>query len=209
MINKMFVLFVLFFHLVSCANPKKSNFAKKETVTNYANEQRIDRYANLNDTVLMSNNGFLIYQYVSMNLFQVQWGNAKNDIIYCDTLPIFPNGLPLFEWHNEVAICLEQGCGTDCYFAYILLFKTGKIKKYMYPLAYDTVNNLVACAGDYELKKLAVVENFLTGKKQEIIEDYIPCSHSGNAIDSITFNQSGLFVKWQDNNGEKREKVFK
>ena len=209
MLTKTFVLLVLFIHLVSCANPQKSNREEQETATNYNNEQHLDLYANLNDTVLQSNNGFLIYQYVSADLFQMKWGNIHNNMVYCDTLHIFPIGLPLFEWHNKEAICLKQSCGTDCYFTYILLFKTGKIKQYMYPLAYDTINNRIACAGDYALKELVVVENFLTGEKQKITEDYIPCSHSGNAIDSITFNLSGLFVKWRDSNDITRENVFK
>ncbi|MDR3226442.1 MAG: hypothetical protein LBT56_02070 [Prevotellaceae bacterium] len=207
MITKMFVLLVLFFHLVSCTNPKKSNFAEKETVTNYDNEQRIDRYPYLNEIILLTNKSFLFYKHISADSFMVIWGNG--DAVHIDTLHIFPNYLPLFEWYNKEAICLAQGCGTDCYFAYILLFKTGEVKEYMYPLAYDTVNNLVACAGSYELKELVIVENFSTGEKREIIEDYLPCSYSGHAIESITFSQSGLFVKWQDNKGKTREKVFK
>jgi len=209
MIYKMLIFNILFFCFISCVNPKSSNFAVKETTTNFDNE-RVDLYINLNDTVLMSNNIFLVYKHESIDSFQVKWGKANNNMVYCDTLPIFPSGLPILTWHNDYAICLTQGCGTDCFFAYILLLQTSEIKTYMYPLAYDTANNLIAYANDnYNSKTFLFVENFLTGEKREITEDYLPGPHSGDAIDSINFIQNGLFVKWRDSQDKIKEKIFK
>jgi len=207
MIYKALIFSTLFICLISCTNPKGSSSAVKETVTSFDNE-RVDLYANLNDTVLLSNNIFLVYKHVSIDSFQVKWGKVNN-MNYCDTLSVFPGGLPVLAWHNDNAICLTQGCGTDCFFAYILLFKSSEIKKYMYPLAYDTVNNFIACAGDYDSKVFLHVENFLTGEKREIIEDYLPYPHSGHAIESIHFNQNRLFVKWRNSHNKIKEKIFK
>jgi len=208
MIAKPMLFFISLLSLVSCSNPKGSSLATKETVIS-SDIGRIDLYSNLNDTVLLSKNIFLVYEHVSIDSFRTKWGKVNNVMVYCDTLPIFASGLPILAWHNNNTICLTQGCGTDCYFAYILLFKTGEIKTYMYPLAYDTANNIIVCAGDnYDSKVFLVVENFLTGEKKEIIEDYLP-GPPGYAIESINFNQSGLLVKWRDSQDKMQDKVFK
>jgi hypothetical protein len=204
----MLIYLTILLFLSSCVNSLKKGNATPDIILD-TTDGRFDLYANLNEIVLFSNNTFLFYKHISFDSFMAVWGNVKYDKIQYDTLHMFPIGPPLLEWHNEDAICLRQGCGTDCFFAYILLFKTSEIKTYMYPLAYDTTNNLIVCAGNYDSKVFLVVENFLTGEKREIIEDYLPFGHSGYAIESIIFNQSGLFVKWRDSQNNLKEKVFK
>ena len=209
MIYKMLVFVIFLFHVVSCMNTTGSNIVPEKKDIGYDKSACIDLNSNMNDTVFKSINGFLIYEHISIDYFLVKWGKSNSDMLYCDTLPMFPIGTPLYQWHNEEAICLRQGCGTDCFFAYILLFKAGEIKRYMYPMAYDTLNNVIAYADSNVPEVFLVVENFLTGEKKEIIEDYLRGIHSGHSIESIRFNQNGLFVKWQDCKNETREKIFK
>ena len=208
--KKAMVIYLIgLFSYFSCADSLKNNQATSN-ITSSITDGRLDLHADLNEIVLFSSNIFLFYKHASIDSFLVVWGSGEYNKVQYDTLPMFAVGPPLLEWYNEDAICLRQGCGSPCFFAYILLFKTGEIKRYMYPLAYDIPNNLIAYASDnYDSKTFLWVENLLTGEKREIIEDYLPGPYSGLSIESINFNHSGLFVKWRNSQNRIQEKVFK
>lgn len=175
----------------------------------------------LPDTVLNKNGKFLIYRNISVDSYILNWG--KDSIVNTskDTMNTLPSGQLNLDWYSERAICLTQGCGTACFYSYILpLSKDAKEKFYDYPLAYDTLNNLIAYSVDSLVfgddsdaysdrpEPFIIIENFLTNKRITIEEDYLPCPFSGVVIESIFFNSKGLHVRWRNSKDKIVSRTF-
>lgn len=192
----------------SCANPQKENHTTTSEIFADTADGCMDLYTELNEIVLFSDKTFLFYKHLSADSLLVIWGNTKYGQVQYDTLPMFPIGPPLYEWSNDEVICLRQSCGTACFFAYVMLFRSGEIKQYMYPLAYDVAMNRIAYSGSDNPDVLLVIEDLLTGNKKEIMASYKPGVLSAHSIDSIKFTAKGLYVKWLDINSKHIEKIF-
>jgi hypothetical protein len=160
------------------------------------------------DTILFKGKIYAILEYTSDSTYILNWGNSKVKNT-SDTLFIFPIGKPVVEFYNEDAIIMRQGCGTSCFFAYIFPLENNmKEKIYMYPMAFDSINNLIAYCNDTN-DFFLTIENYTSGKKKIIHEDFLYGPFSGIGIDSIFFDIKGLFVKWRNNEEKLVEKVFK
>lgn len=159
------------------------------------------------DTVLVTDNSFLYFKTLSDTSFLAVWGSNIERPNY-DTLPMFPSGYPMLYWYNKDVICVRQSCGTSCFFSYVFPIRSSIIKKIMYPMAYDSVRNLIVYTDNEDSKVFLTIENVLTGEKRDIIEKYKPGPFPGCAIDSIKFTTSGLYVKWTNANSQMKESIF-
>ena len=150
------------------------------------------------DIIFKDSSAFLYYLNLSNSTYLLEWGNQLFSNISTDTLHVLPNGKLNLVWNTSKAICLRQGCGTSCFFSYILpITKGSKEKFYMYPMAFDTLNNLIAYAND-SLNHFLTIENFATGRKMNINEKFLKGPYSGYYIDSISFQNDNLYVRWQN-----------
>ncbi len=197
-----FLRLLLIVWVLSCKTElKKENHQKKSITT----ALRID--TNKTDTIFNASELILSVEYVGQSRYKATWSNRyfKNQ----DTLKILENGNLSIQSSKEKGIYLQQGCGTSCFFGYVLPFKPKAIAKYyMYPFAVDLENDMIAYNGEDE-KHLMIVENYLTGKKQFIKADFLPGPYPGHSIDSVVFqNNNRLFIQWKLENGKVEKKLF-
>ncbi|MFA5300736.1 MAG: hypothetical protein WC389_21310 [Lutibacter sp.] len=181
--------------IVSCIPKNKEKLIKNQE-TNYA------------DTVLFKDSIYLFFENLSDSTYRLIWGNNELKNTSIDTIHVFPNGKLNLEYFNSKAIIVRQGCGSSCFFAYVLpIFQNVKEKLYMYPLAFDTTNNLIAYGNDKN-DLLLTIENYISYKKMNINEDFLKGPFSGFCIDSIFFQSNGLFIKWKNSDDELVTKLF-
>lgn len=163
------------------------------------------------DTILNAGGKMLLFLNLDEEKYFLKWGSGTYSNISKDTLHSLPDGKVKMQWHSKDAIALRQGCGTSCFYAYILPLKDQASEAfYMYPLAYDTVNNLIAYNGDNN-ESLVIVENYLTRQKQHIDRMFLRGPFPGYAIDSIAFlsDRRQLFLKWKDEEEENQSEILK
>lgn len=185
---------VVYLVILSCNNSQHSSSTHSDTTVTL-------------DTILHKNGKFLFYQNITDTSYILIWGNNTIKNIAKDTVHILPSGKLNLEWYSDKAICVRQGCGSSCFYAYVLPLLSNAMEKfYMYPLAYDTVKNLIAYNDDSSA--FITIENFITGKKINIKEDFLPGPFQGYCIDSIAFNPKGLYVKWKDSKEKLVTKTF-
>ncbi|MBL6447654.1 hypothetical protein JMN32_15155 [Fulvivirga sp. 29W222] len=160
-------------------------------------------------TEVVLNEGRIYFEleYVGYSEYIARWGESSN-ALFQDTIKILESGNPKMMALESSGIYISQGCGTACSFAYVLPFRTdAKVKYYLYPLAIDLKNNLIAYNGE-ETESLAVVESYLTGESELIKADFLPGPYPGYSIDSIFLSGEKMFIEWKSSNGKLQQKQF-
>lgn len=159
------------------------------------------------DTVLNEAGLFLTLDYIKGAQFLATWGNSPK-YVSKDTIKILPSGNPHITMLKDKAIYIQQGCGTACFFGYMLPFNLNTDSKYyFYPFAVDLENNLIGFNGDNS-NYLLMVENYLTGKREYIQENFCHSNFPGYCIDSIKFENKEIFIRWRDEQEKVVEKKF-
>lgn len=150
------------------------------------------------DTIVNEADKFLYFDNLTDSTYLLVWGGLNYTNVSADTMPVLPNGKLYLDWIDKDAICVRQGCGTACFFAYILpLQPLARETMYFYPIDYDIPNHLVAYSPD--LYSTIIVENFLTQKRYPIAEPVKgPLGSFG--LDSTSFQDKKLFIQWRDEN---------
>jgi len=199
-----FLVAVLSISIVNCSNQRDLG-STSDNELSFENKKPISV-----DTVLSTDGRFLLFLNLSPESYQLEWGAEAYYNISVDTLRCLPDGKLKLEWYSKEAIVLRQGCGTACFFACILPLKPESREIfYMYPLAYDRINNLIAYNGD-DSEGLVTVENYLTRQKQVVSRDFLRGPFPGYAIDSIYFlsEKKQLLIKWMDSKEEAQSEIF-
>jgi hypothetical protein len=160
------------------------------------------------DTVFYEIGTFLVLNYIGKSNYIARWG-SDTSTFSTDTIQKLSNGNAQVTVSKNKAIYIKQGCGSTCFFAYVLPFKQNSIAKYyLYPLAIDFKNNLIAYNGE-DTESLAVVENYLTGQSEKIKADFLSGPFPGYAIDSIVLSKERVFIQWKNSSNRKQTKEFK
>jgi hypothetical protein len=158
------------------------------------------------DSISFQTGNFLNYLFVNDSMYMLKWGNKNQFSISLDTFKIKGDGKLEIDANNQNSILLKQSCGSFCQSAVILTIPSFYEKKYLFVIAYDLKNNLVAYFPEND-KAFIIVENYLTSKKQSIeITDLCPAVFKGECIDSISLIDKQLYIKWQGSNWSRKQK---
>lgn len=183
--------------LVSCAQPQAD---KTEEIQDDGN------FALSTDTLIHENGTYLYLQDLSDSTYLMLWGKDGLDHVSQDTMPILPNGKLYVDWFDDNAICVRQGCGTGCFFAYILPLRfSDREKMYFYPIEFDVDNHLVAYSNDED--SVITVENYLTGKNY-ILPQPVKGPYGSFALDSTSFTNKKLYIRWWDDEYNSLKRVY-
>lgn len=190
--------------ILGCSNVSDQSKQTKSVMTMEVLQVDI----NQTDTLLNKDGLFLSLDYIGDVKFLASWGKNPIDVLL-DTIKILPSGNPQLTKLKDKAIYIQQGCGTACFFGYMLPIKSNaEAKYYLYPLATDLENDLIVYNGE-ETEYLAIVENYLTGQKQFIMANFLSGPFPGHSIDSIAFQSNwNLYIQWKDSSGKYQKKAF-
>lgn len=157
------------------------------------------------DTIFFSDSVSLKFKFLNEKNYVLLWGEKLYENESNDTLSLLPSGALNLEWENSHFLCLRQGCGTNCYFSYVLpLTKGAKEQFYMYPYSYEKRMGLIAYNGNQD-SVLLLVTNLNTEETVGIMNDF----HKGSIIDSIGFiGKDSIYVKWEEPDGLQRYSLF-
>jgi hypothetical protein len=105
---------------------------------------------------------------VGMGMYTLSWGNVIFTRSLPDTFSRGPFDDPRFLWENPQYLCLRAECGPDCWYAVMLpMDPDGSVVFYTRPLAYDTVNSIVAFPGTADT--LVTFEDVATGAQRSLV----------------------------------------
>ncbi len=149
---------------------------------------------------LVTNDGkHILLLYLSDSTCLIKWGQSAKLLYTSDTLHVLGSGNLNIAETEKNSILLKQSCGTCCQVGFILSISPPKCMKYLFFIASDLKNNLVAYISESD-NSFITVENFITGEKQIINETNLcPAAFKGECIDSVSLANKQLFIKWQGN----------
>ncbi|MEZ4825952.1 MAG: hypothetical protein R3C61_06615 [Bacteroidia bacterium] len=160
------------------------------------------------DTLINSEGIYLFIKTTGEKQYVLVWGNTFFQNV-SNPIKELPNGKIRLKWYNKQAICVEQGCGTSCFFSYILPIQEDASEKfYMYPLAYNQIRLVVVYSNDGPDGYLLRVQNVITGKEQKLIRESCKGPFAGYCINKIEFEGNFIRVNWVSSNGTQQEEVF-
>lgn len=158
------------------------------------------------DSIPLNGGNFLSYQFINDSIYYLKWGNKNQSIISTESFEIKGDGRLEIDAYDNNSILLKQSCGSLCQMAVILTIPTLKLKKYLFIIAYDLKNNLVAYLSENE-NLFITIENFVTDKTQIINESELcPATFKVECIDSVSFENKQLYIKWQGDNWSRKQK---
>jgi hypothetical protein len=147
------------------------------------------------DTILP--NGYYIkYELNSLSAYTVHWGNNR---IKRSSEPQYILGPPAdylyYECHNDNCIILSAGCGSPCWYIYVLPLDSSRpIKKIWYPFAYDMENNLVAGV-EFSGDTIMRITNFETYKDTSLLGKGCGDAWFGSCIDSVSIVKREFYLR--------------
>jgi hypothetical protein len=195
------ILFLLCL-FASCAK-----FAPEKTIATKIPLAVCERPFFLSHDTISSSGNFLRYR-MKENSIWVHWGNDSVSRWWdTKTTPDWFRYSLDFEMKNFLA--LRAGCGSPCWTITLLpLSQNDSVQEYHFDLAHDSKNNLICISGGNDC---LTILSALTKKKTEIHLDSIqPWVWPGGTIDSISFVNEQLFVRWKTSDYENpfHEKKF-
>lgn len=196
------VLMIFSFCAFGCMNNSKKLNA----------EERIFELVNIDTTqnqiVVDEDGAFLELIHIANSRYLARWSSDKITFSK-DTLTILPEGNPQITISRNKGVYIQQGCGSSCFFGYILSFPNKEVKYYLYPLLVSLEQELIAYNGE-DTENLVIVENFNTNKKKEIKADFLPGIYPGHSIENISFTKKNeISITWLDTNEEVQNQTFK
>lgn len=152
------------------------------------------------DSIITTEGNYVVFLYLSDSTYLIKWGQSTKHLFASDTLNVIGSGVFNIVETTKNSILLKQSCGTGCQSGLILSLSPPILRKFLFIITADLKNNLVAYIAESD-KSFITVENFITGEKQNIDETNLcPAAFKGECIDSVSFVDRQLFIRWQ---GEK------
>ena len=200
--NKTIFISGLMLLLVACADKTQDNNVLLEKNQNHWQ-------IGTKDTTLVEKIGNLYVKYHLQgdSIYSLEWGNETVSNISKDTFEVLGNGI-LSYWkikrdknqrgYDEKTIILGQSCGISCiYYVILPLTPKSKEKTFLFAKAYNLEKNIVAYIPD-EKDVCIRVENFITGQYMNIKEeDVCMAGFKGDCIESVSFSDENIIIKWQ------------
>lgn len=175
---------VIIIMLHSCAENSGNSELKSEQLL----EAKMDTLL-YNDTVQLNvmYSGDTSYNFIS---------RAAGKEYKYDTQSIFPSGLPKVVWYNSSWIYLRGGCGSSCFYGYILSLKDGKLKMYNNPLYFDDKTRIIAYCIDTKMR----IENVSNDKYFDFSDSFLKGPYCGYLVNNIRIENE--FLLFEISNGE-------
>ena len=192
-----FIVIILFlFFLFSC---NKQNNKREEQFVLQKEYYKIDTLFFKTDTIAYVN-------YINEKAVSLNWGVVNNFINKSKDTLYYPNNSFLSFEKKEDYFIVSDLCGTACKYLYVAPIRSktsGKL--FLYPLADDFKNNLIAHHSDDG--NLVTIENILT-KKNIIIKEKFnnKIRPTSLAIDTCYFKGNTFFIRWELPSGKKKIK---
>ena len=164
------------------------------------------------DDVLLEDGAYVKYEYQNDSIY-LKWGKSdflfpERLVYHCKTAPV---RIPQFKWSTSEFIVVGYGCGSPCWGMKVLPLSPEKsIQDYMYQVAFEKAKGIIVYIA-YQNDGLTAV-NLFTGKKENIkLGEICGQTFPGYCIDSVSINNSELFVRWKDEyeSDEMNEMVLK
>ena len=155
------------------------------------------------DTLYSDTGVVLTAEGVSDDRYVLHWVTRSISRKSTDTLVILPSGKAQFNARSASFLLLRQGCGTACSIGYALPLNASSHElKFMYPLALDSANDLLACCSESASDKIVVV-NLITQKEFVIKRPFAHGPSCATSLDSIAFQKPlALLLVWRDTSGQ-------
>lgn len=108
---------------------------------------------------------------------------------------LLPSGLPSVEWYSNKWVFLKGGCGSSCFYGYLIpLNLKDTLKMVMFPTFSDQSRHLIVYCDEDKL----VIENFLSGKSIQISDENLNGPYCSFNIDKIRIDQKNLIIELTD-----------
>lgn len=201
--DKINVLFgiILSVCVVSCGNSLEKKQIKEKTI------ELLNIDTSQNQIVINEEGIFLELSYLDSSRYLAKWGDGKMNFSK-DTVLILSEGNAHATILQNKGIYIQQGCGSSCFFGYVLSLSNNEAMHYSYPLLVSLELDLIAYNGD-DTENLVIVENFINHKRQKIKADFLPGIFPGHSIDSISFTtERKLFLNWLNSDEETQQQTF-
>lgn len=107
-------------------------------------------------------------------------------------LELFPIGLPVLKWYTRDWIFLQGGCGSSCFYGYLLpVSKPDTLRVYNFPLLVEKDKNIVIYCDDEAL----IIENFSFRRKTEFKDSLLRGPYCGYSIENIRLENRMLVFR--------------
>jgi len=130
----------------------------------------------------------------------ISWNIDGKNYSYNKSLSYVPSRDCVLEWYNKNRICFFNGCGTNCYYYWILSCENNKtnIKYYYNAILIDTVKHLIFYDLENE-KGSQKIENYITGKGLEVFPSNCDFSNPLERLQKAEIENNKLYIEWEYN----------
>lgn len=120
-------------------------------------------------------------------------------------LKLFPMGLPQVEWYNNQWVYMRGGCGTSCFFGYLLpVSNSDTLRIYNYPLFIEKDQEIIVYCHD----DVFAIENFSSRRKTQFKDSLLLHGpYCGYSVENIKLQGSDLLFQITDDNKVANRKV--
>lgn len=151
---------------------------------------RIDTVFNSKDLNLFAAfNNSRDYQFIA---------ESNGKLLEFKKMKMFPSGLPKFEKFSNHWVYLKGGCGSSCFYAYLIPINVNgqdSIKTYMFPiLVNQEINIIIYCSDD-----TIVIENYLNGKFVTFSDERLVGPYCGFSIREIKILGGNVILEINSN----------
>lgn len=174
--------FVVF--LISCKPSVKSDVSQTQS--------RIDTLVNTNDVKL-----YAVFKDSVNYVFEYSSGSQKGT---AENLKMPPVGLPKVLWFDTSWIYLRGGCGSPCFYAYLIpLNGIDTLRTYMFPSFVDQEKRLLVYCDDNDV--LTIV-NFQEGSSVSFSDENLVGPYCSRNIKDYKIDGSRMVFDIKDLNGK-------
>jgi hypothetical protein len=157
------------------------------------------------DTLVSSEDLNLLAVFKTEDEYQFL-AESNGKILKTQMMNIFPSGLPQFEKFENHWVYLRGGCGSSCFYAYLIPINVAaqdSIKTYMFPLLVDQAKNIIIYCSEDTL----MVENYTNGKSLSFKDKRLVGPYCGFAIENISIKENNVVFKINFSNTLTEEKI--
>lgn len=135
------------------------------------------------DTLILSKDLNLFAKYESENEYQFI-AESNGQILKSQMMKKFQSGLPKVEKFENNWVYLRGGCGSSCFYAYMLpvnIKGQDSLKTYMFPLFVDQKKNIIV----YCIENTVMIENYGNGKSVSFKDERLVGPYCGFSIEKM------------------------
>lgn len=134
--------------------------------------------------------------------FVIEGNGVKTET---ELLKVFPMGLPQVQWYNDQWIYMRGGCGTSCFFGYLLpVNRTDTMRVYNFPLFLEKDREIIMYCDD----DVITIENFSSRRKSQFKDSLLLHGpYCGYSVENIKLQDNDLLFQIADDDKVANRKV--